>query len=204
MLAAMMTSCQSATSPGNRIEPMPDPVPVPDIRAQANPAPKRSYDITLRFDGLPAAPTQVTAFVDYDVDNIECVPPDYTKAVGGVRLPPEHRVELALKRVDDNTFTATVHEDALVDEDYYGLGICHWAMGATTVHFSSPTTQFIGGIGADELVAEKDSTDHYLVRDFHQKRETLDFVFGEDSSDDYLASLGPQFTLNIKVRREAP
>ncbi|TXH77236.1 MAG: hypothetical protein E6Q88_01850 [Lysobacteraceae bacterium] len=185
------------------MDPVPDTLPVPEIKVSPNPAPKRSYALTLRFAGLPAAINQVTVYADYDVENIDCVPLDYTKAVGGIRLPPEHRLELSLHRVDENTYTATVHEDALQDEDYYGLGVCQWALAGATVHFSSPTTQFISGINADELAAEQETTDHYLARDFNQKPALLDFVFGKDSADYYLANLGPQFTLNIKANREA-
>lgn len=178
--------------------------PVPDVHAKVNPAPKRGYALALRFTGLPAAVTRLSLTANYEVDNLECVPVDYTKAMGGVRLPPEQRIELTLQRIDDNTYAATVHEDAFLDEDYYDLGICHWALGTASVHFHSPSTQFVGGISADQLTAEAEVTEHYLVRDFAQKPPVGDVVFGEDSPDFYLASLGPQFKLTISARREAP
>ena len=203
MTLMTMTSCQSASAPDPRSQ---DAVaaPVPDVQARQNPAPKRVYVLALRFTGLPAAVTRLSVTANYEVDNLDCVPLDYTKALGGIRLPPEQRIELTLQRVDESTYTTTVHEDAFLDEDYYGLGVCHWSLGTASAHFHSPSTQFVGGISADQLVAEAEVTEHYLVRDFAQKPAVGDVVFGEDKSDFYLASLGPQFKLTITARREAP
>ena len=111
---------------------------------------------------------------------------------------------MTLQKIDDNTYATTVSEDAFLDEDYYGLGVCHWALGTASVHFHSPATQFVGGISADQLTAEAEVTEHYLVRDFAQKPAVGDVVFGEDAPNFYLPSLGPQFKLSISARREAP
>lgn len=203
MTLMTMTSCQSASAPDPRSQ---DAVaaPVPDVQARQNPAPKRVYVLALRFTGLPAAVTRLSVTANYEVDNLDCVPVDYTKAIGGIRLPPEQRIELTLQKIDDNTYATTVSEDAFLDEDYYGLGVCHWALGTASVHFHSPATQFVGGISADQLTAEAEVTEHYLVRDFAQKPAVGDVVFGEDAPNFYLPSLGPQFKLSISARREAP
>jgi hypothetical protein len=203
MTLMTMTSCQSASAPDHRPQAV-VAAPVPDVHPKQNPAPKHSYALALRFAGLPAAVTRLSVTANYEVDNLDCVPVDYTKAMGGVRLPPEQRIELTLQRIDDHTYATTVHEDAFLDEDYYGLGVCHWALGTASVHFHSPSTQFVGGISADQLTAEAEVTEHYLVRDFTQKPAVGDVVFGEDSANFYLASLGPQFKLTISARREAP
>jgi hypothetical protein len=202
MTLMTMTSCQSASAPETRPQTAVS-APVPDIRPKQNSAAKHGYVLTLRFAGLPAAVNRLSATANYEVDNLDCVPLDYTKALGGVRLPPEQRIELILQRVDDNTYTTRVHEDAFLDEDYYGLGVCHWSLGTASVHFHSPSTQFIGGIAADQIAAEAEVTEHYLVRDFSQKPAVGDVVFGEDKPDFYLTSLGPQFKLTISARREA-
>ena len=203
MTLMTMTSCQSASAPDPRSQ---DAVaaPVPDVQARQNPAPKRVYVLALRFTGLPAAVTRLSVTANYEVDNLDCVPVDYTKAIGGIRLPPEQRIELTLQKIDDNTYATRVNEDAFLAEDYYGLGVCHWALGTASVHFHSPATQFVGGISADQLTAEAEVTEHYLVRDFAQKPAVGDVVFGEDAPNFYLPSLGPQFKLSISARREAP
>lgn len=207
MMLAALTSCQSANAP----DPGPPPgtgggapAAVPDITPSPNPAPKQAYVLTLRFAGLPGSLADIAATADFEVENRECVPYDYTRAVGGVRLPPRHSVPLQLQRLDDHTYSAVVHEDALRDEDYYGLGVCRWALNSATVHFHSAVTHFVGGIDADRLVAEAEVLDHYLIRDFTQKPTPMEVVYGEESAGFYQASAGPQFTLSIASRKEIP
>ena len=207
MMLATLTSCQSANAPDAGVSgaaAMTTPTAVPDVRPSPNPAPRQRYVLDLRFSGLPGALTDIAATADFEVENRECVPYDYSRAAGGVRLPPRHSVPLVLQRVDDTTYTATLHEDALLDEDYYGLGVCRWALNTATVHFHSAATHFVGGIDADRLAAEGAIVDHYLVRDFAQKPAPMDVVFGEESPDFYQAAVGPQFTLAIAARKEAP
>jgi len=207
MMLATLTSCQSANAPDPGAPPGTgglSPKPVPEITPSTNPAPTQSYRLTLRFADLPGALSDIAATADFEVENRECVPYDYTRAAGGVRLPPRHSVQLALQRVDERTYTAVLHEDALRDEDYYGLGVCRWALNSATVHFHSATTHFIGGIRADKLVAGESQVEHYLARDFAQKPSPMEFVYGEASPDFYQASVGPQFTLSIDSRKEAP
>jgi hypothetical protein len=105
---------------------------------------------------------------------------------------------------DDGGYITRIHADALLDEDYFGLGVCHWGLASASVHFRSPATRFVGGIGADALTAGNAVTQHYLASDFAKKPDAMDVVFGEDSASFYQASAGPQFTLTISARKEAP
>ena len=205
MLATMTSSCQNTrTADAGPHDPGNAPVAVPDVRPSINPAPRQRYVLTLRFDGLPGEIADLDATADFEVENRECVPYDFSRAVGGVRLPPRHSVPLALERVDTGTWTAVVHEDALLDEDYYGLGVCHWALNNASVHFRSDATRFVGGMPADRLLAGGVLVDHFLARDFAHRPEPMEVVFGEEAADYYQASAGPQFTLTITARREAP
>lgn len=205
MLATMTSSCQNAkTTDAGARDPADPPAAVPDVRPSINPAPSQRYVLTLRFAGLPGEIADLDATADFEVENRECVPYDFSRAVGGVRLPPRHSVPLALERVDAATWTAVVHEDALLDEDYYGLGVCRWALNNASVHFRAGATRFVGGMPADRLLAGGTLVDHFLVRDVAQKPEPMEVVFGEEAADYYQASAGPQFTLTIAARREAP
>ncbi|EWS64521.1 hypothetical protein Y695_02235 [Hydrogenophaga sp. T4] len=46
----------------------------------------------------------------------------------GVRGEPEHTVELPFTERPDGSFAATVYLDAMLDEDYYGNGVCQWTL----------------------------------------------------------------------------
>jgi hypothetical protein len=202
MMVAAMNSCQSATSPGNAANGAPGKIP--EITVKPNPAPHQRYQLTLTFAGLPAAVNELKGSLDFEVTNRDSVPLDYGRAVGGVLLTPQHSVPVEFTRSDDGAFTAMVNADALLNEDYYGLGVCEWSLISATVRFRSPTTPFVGGMGGDALIAGNTVTQHYLQRDFEHKPEVMDVVFGEDSATFYQTSAGPQFTLTISARKESP
>ena len=204
MTLMTMTSCQSASAP----EPHSSvaaaaPTPVPDIHPKQNPAPREAYALQIEFAGLPASVTELTGTADFEVANRDAVPLDHSKALGGVRLPPQHSVPLVFRRIDDTRFAASFQKDALLDEDYFGLGVCEWSLTSVSVHFRSPVTHFVGGFSGDRLHDGVTVVQHYLVRDFSEKPASMDQVFGEESADFYRPAAGPQFTLTISARREA-
>lgn len=199
---ATMTSCQSATAPESRPQAAAQAA-VPDVVAKPAPAPRKRHALTLAFADLPGPLAKIEATADFEVDNRDCVPLDTSKAIGGVRLPPQQSVPLALERLDDGRYAFVLHEDALLDEDYFGLGVCHWALRTVSIHFHSAATHFVGGLDADRLRADETVVQHYLARDFAEKPATMDVVFGETAGF-YRPEAGPQFTLTITARREAP
>lgn len=202
MMLATMNSCQSATSPGTAANSAAGKIA--EITVKTNSAAHQRYQLTLKFAGLPVAVNELKGSLDFEVSNRDSVPLDYGRAVGGVLLTPQHSVPVEFTRSDDGTYTAMVNADALLNEDYYGLGVCEWSLVGATVRFRSPATPFVGGMGGDALMAGKTATQHYLMRDFEQKPEVMDVVFGEDSAGFYQASAGPQFTLTISARKESP
>lgn len=175
-----------------------------EIAIKPNPAPQQPYTLTLAFSDLPGKPSEVKGTLDFEVSNLDCVPMDYKRAVGGVKLAPQHSVPVEFRLNDQGSYIARVNADALLDEDYYGLGVCHWALASATVHFRSPSTRFVGGAGADAVMSGDSVTQHYLVNDFNKKPDVMDIVFGEDSPTFYQASAGPQFTMTMSARKETP
>ena len=86
MLATMTSSCQNTrTADAGPHDPGNAPVAVPDVRPSINPAPRLRYVLTLRFDGLPGEIADLDATADFEVENRECVPYHFSRAVGGVR-----------------------------------------------------------------------------------------------------------------------
>lgn len=202
LMVIAVTSLQSAASSEPAQDIMSVAVPLTDVQVSRQPAPRRGHVLTLRFAGSPAAPEDLGGSADYEVANVDCVAIDYGRAIGGVRLPPRHSVPLAWVRGDDGAYTATLHEDALLDADYYGLGVCRWALRTATVRFRSPVTHFIGGIQADAILSGKPLTQHFLVRDLEHKPGSMDVVYGEPP-DFYLTNAGEQFTLTLSAHKEA-
>lgn len=173
------------------------------VLARPNDKASRGHVITLRFDRLPGPVAQLAGTADFEVANRECVPIDYERAPGGVRLPPQHRHTLTFARQGDGSYTAGLFEDQLVDENYYKLGVCRWQLQFVTVRFQSPATAFAGSLSAADLRAGRSIELHYLVRDWTQMPVAAERVFGEGANH-YAQSMGPQFTLTIgATKREA-
>jgi len=99
------------------------PMKTPDIKQ--NPNPKQRYEITLKIDDAPGAFDSVTAKAGYQVANGRCVP--LTPGSGATIVPREY-LPLTLTRVGQNIYKATLYLDRFQDEDYYGLGVCHWEL----------------------------------------------------------------------------
>jgi hypothetical protein len=165
----------------------------PEIDIQKNHSPKTTYDLVLTFDALPGELSDVSATADYVVDNVECVPP---LEVSGARLRPEHSLPLTLHRIDNNRFATSFDIDALVDQDYFGLGVCRWVLNWATVRFASPTTRFVGAIATDQMQADKPLKLYYLASDFNNAPDPDVAVFGEEI-DIFAAEAGPRFTLTL-------
>ena len=162
--------------------------------------PQRARMLDLRFIQQPGPLTNIQATANFVVDNRACVAMDYKRALGGVVLPPEHNVPLSLKKIGPDHYEAIFYEDALRDEDYFGLGMCHWALKFVTVRFQSPSTLFVAGLSDDEIKAEKPEIHYYLNSDYAQKPTVGDKVFGEKSRNFYLPKMGPQFQAILTAR----
>jgi hypothetical protein len=166
-------------------------LPVIEVKHKAST--KASHILVANFSGLPAPLSNVTATADYVVDDVECVP---SQQDSGARLRSEHSQQLVLQRDENYRFATTFDIDGLQDEDYFGLGICHWALEWVTVRFESETTKFVGALSIDQIKTGKSVQLHYLADDFENKPESGVTVFGEET-DIFRAEAGPRFTLTL-------
>lgn len=93
-----------------------------------NPMPKDHYEVSLSLQDDPGDITRVSAAMNYTVANTDCLPTDYTKALGGIKPKFSQEKELPVMR-KGNAYVAMVAEDEFLPENYYGLGTCHWKVG---------------------------------------------------------------------------
>lgn len=110
--------------------------PVPPPQVKANPNPQHKYEVVMTVRNAPRAFEQVAGSAQFDIpaEQDACIPLDQTRALAGVRNRPSETVPLRFRKVSDTEYRAEFFADALLDEDYYGLGVCHWkltAIGAT-------------------------------------------------------------------------
>ncbi|HEY0660490.1 MAG TPA: hypothetical protein VGD21_04080 [Lysobacter sp.] len=104
--------------------------PVSKPSARGNPGAEDRY--LVKFTTSDGVIPQ-SASARYQIINRTCIPIDHTTAVGGRRPLFQHGVEVPLHQGDNGTFTGAVYADAIVPEDYYGLGACEWELSGVDV-----------------------------------------------------------------------
>ena len=66
--------------------------------------------------------------MQFDVTNRTCLPPPGANPGGRTSPVPTRTIPFALEKGDDGVWRGTVVADGMVDEDYHGRGVCHWAL----------------------------------------------------------------------------
>lgn len=125
--ASTIISCLIAVSACTKHEPIPRPV------THVNPAPTERFEITVRISDDAEIPEQLFGRSTYGVENPKrCLPLDYTRALGGVRPELYHEQAQTYEKVGARVFRTYVYEDAIINEDYYGMGVCDWGVQVVT------------------------------------------------------------------------
>lgn len=104
--------------------------------AKLNPQPRRGVDVVLSIQGAPGPFATIVANAQYDVVNEdEC---GHINTASGTAERITSQEPFALQRVSDTEYRGRVYFDLMQDEDYYGRGVCRWAL--TAVHASLKAT----------------------------------------------------------------
>ncbi len=122
----------------------------PDIKQ--NPNPKMRYEITLAIQGAPGPFDSINGYAFYKVENQFCTP---LQPISGARLPPEKDMPIVLERVADNVLRGTIYLDPLRDEDYFGLGVCHWQLQSINISSKFGEASFDSFLFADQIVRQE-------------------------------------------------
>jgi hypothetical protein len=128
-----------------------------------NPAPKKRYAITLTVDGAPGPFDSITGFVEYKVANDECVP---LEPVSGATIAPEEKVPVVFKHETGNVYVGTIYTDLVQDEDYFGLGICHWQVVAASAVLKNNAVEFSPAIFHKDIAAQHAVSTYFVKGDY--------------------------------------
>lgn len=142
------------------------PMKKPDIKQNAHP--KMRYEITMTIDGAPGPFDSMTAFVQYKVSNDRCVP---LQPISGATLAPEDRVPLELTQIGDHVYSGHLYVDLLQDEDYYGMGVCHWEVVAVTAILQVKKTGFSPDLAKNEILEQKSATRYFSIHQYADAKQ---------------------------------
>jgi hypothetical protein len=130
-----------------------------------NPHPVKRYEVTATADA-PGLWDSVKGRVAFKVVNRECVPQD---SFTGARNVPNTNFEFEMTRVDDKTWKGYFYRDLLHNEDYFGLGVCHWDVSQASPSFNEHGENFVPASG---LESTKPYTEYFKKSDFTDRSQT--------------------------------
>ncbi|MEG2805029.1 hypothetical protein [Stenotrophomonas sp.] len=141
-----------------------------------NPAPQRAFEVRVTLDGAPGPFATASAVAQYDVTNeAECGQKD---ELAGVFLSITSNETVALKRVSDTEYAGVVYVDGIVDEDYYGRGVCHWALTEARVVLQAgkdaADTRFVADLPAASVLGQGSRT-RYFWNGYYPRAEMAGF-----------------------------
>ena len=174
----------------------------PDIKL--NPHPVQRYEITVTTDA-PGPFNKMTGGVAYEVSNVDCSPKD---AFTGTRKIPNYALDFPMIKVDDNTYTGHVYLDQMQDEDYFGLGVCHWALTSAGAGFDVHGMTFGVGLNLEEIRDQKSVTRYFRKQTFLDRSLNDANAGNADSwpadSGDVAAHADAFFPVTVRAQRVDP
>ena len=133
-----------------------------EARFQLNPHPKQAYRLRIKINDAPGPLKLMGNFgVGYKAENCSYV----INHLEGVSSNPKKDVENQVRQLGDFEYETVVYTDAILDEDYFGEGICHWKPDGFGVAFKATghpeETKFNFGDFLDDLIEKKTLTKYY-------------------------------------------
>ena len=169
----------------------------PDIKL--NPNPRMRYEITVTVQNAPGPFDRIEGSVDYKVANRECVP---LTPVVGATVVPEKRVSLELTPAGNNVYKGHLIADLMQDEDYFGLGVCHWTVVGAHADFSHDIIDFSPAIFKEDIL-KNNAVKKYFANESYTDVDMKRVDIGENSPDQY-KDRDHTFSITIKAEEVRP
>lgn len=208
-LALLTTSCGSAAmqnpSPVRHVDVKDNQPPRPQIKR--NPSPT-AYEITMTIENAPGPFGSIEGVMQYETALDDPCMPDLG-GMAGTRMRLKEHVPVTLTQVGENKYRGIYYTDLLVDEDYYGLGVCHWSMIAARVSLSAGVTEgetrFFENIFFDDLVTKDQVRVHFWKGRYPKGQIESMNVPGEEGLEKFKPEiLDELFSLKFDIRKVSP
>ncbi|MCC4597236.1 hypothetical protein NRY95_06180 [Xanthomonas campestris pv. phormiicola] len=123
-----------------------------------NPHPVKRYEVIATSHAPGPWDTFEGAYIGYDVINTKCVP--MIPFIGEQHVP-NTGLNIPMTRVDDHTWKGYFYRDALQDEDYFKLGVCHWDVTSVGVSAIAQGVRFAWSSSLEELLRNSSETNYF-------------------------------------------
>lgn len=184
-----------------------------EARFQLNPHPKQAYRLKIKINDAPGPLKLMGKFgVGYKAENCSYV----INRMGGAPANPEKDVETQVRQLGEFEYETVVYADAVLDEDYFGEGICHWkpdGFGISLKATGNPEeTEFNFSDVMKDLLEKKTLTKYFSKKAYPYSR-TKDNSIYPNYVDFGLSSLksynieqyrDEMFTINVTLEEVQP
>ncbi len=179
----------------------------PTIEIKEHPQPKLAYQLTMVIEHAPGPFGMVEGSAQYNVVNHKAC--GQRNPASGTRSRIGTHPELHWKPIADNTYVTTVYPDLMVDEDYYGNGICRWTLTAGSALLratgAQTETRFLPGISAADILAEKTVTLYFWAGGYPRSGMENYPDFGKSTPDKFGENIRDQlFTISLTAKEVQP
>lgn len=210
LVAALTTSCGlfAMQTPSRPVQPMDvrdNQPPRPQIRRNPHPT---AYEVTMTIENAPGPFASIEGVMQYETRlNDPCLPD--LGGMAGTRMRLKEHVPVTLEKIGKDAYRGIYYTDLLVDEDYYGLGVCQWSMVAARVVLRAGKEEgeanFFENIFFDDLVS-KEKVKVYFWKGHYPKETISDInIPGEENFDKFKPELREDlFALSFDIRKLAP
>lgn len=163
-----------------------------------NPAPKQPYQITLSLADAPGAFAKIEGFASYEARDCRYMP----DRIAGFFLTPSVDLPMSYSKVDETSYVAMVQADAMLDEDYFGKGKCHWELASVNTSLKATgaktDTSYVANLMGDEVRGQKTRTNYYVKYDYPGSDPEEWSDFGKVDRSRYKPELQDQlFTITL-------
>jgi len=123
-----------------------------------NPHPVKRYEVIATSHAPGPWDLFEGGYIGYDVINTKCVP--MIPFIGEQHVP-NTGLNIPMTRVDDHTWKGYFYRDALLDEDYFKLGVCHWDVTSVSVSAIAQGVRFAWSGSLEELLRDSPETSYF-------------------------------------------
>jgi len=174
-----------------------------------NTKPSRVFALAVRIDNAPGPFASLHGTMQYDIANSACLPP--ADFFSGVQTTPISTfLPISLKRTGEGRYEGEIALDGLVDDDYFGRGVCRFKAVGPSVSLratgAAGETRFVVRLDAEAVEAEATKTKYYWRGGYPRDPRVEDFPdHGLDSPDDFLEPLRDElFSVTIQSSKVNP
>ncbi|WP_423163060.1 hypothetical protein [Stenotrophomonas maltophilia] len=176
--------------------------------AKLNPSPQQGYELVLTLKDAPGPFAVVEGVAQYDARNYAACGRIVPATGTAGRITSQEPI--ALRQVGENEYRGTFYLDRMQDEDYYGRGVCHWALTGVGAMLRATTgeadSRFLTFIDKERMENESPLTLYYPKLIYPLATTVANYgASGEENPSEYSEDLRDAlFSTTTTVQKLAP